>query len=287
MLKFVDPSRMASPTSRMPNPQPVSRATIVRITDDTPSVKRLELEVDGAFRFAPGQWVDAFLPGVDMVGGFSICSVPADLPRMTLGVKRARHPPARWCHEEAAPGDQVLLRAGGAFHHSTRPGAGAGRDVQLEVPHARHLLLVAGGVGVNPLLSIARDFADAVAATPAPARADVPADAVRATALFSAPHPAEFPFAGDLIRLAEDLGVAGRLQVHRTLTARDRDAHPEWQGRWGRIDRHWLEEQVASSGSPDRTLAFLCGPPPMTEAVAADLARIGVPGDQVRFEKWW
>lgn len=285
MLKFVALPRLARPSSRRRDPQPVSRASIVSISDETPSVRRLELEVHGPMRFAPGQWVDVFLPGVDTVGGFSICSVPTDLPRMTLGVKRARHPPARWCHEVAAPGDQLLMRPGGTFHHSTRP-AGAGHDVQLEVPHARHLLLVAGGVGVNPLLSIMRDFANAVAS--APAAPDAPEDAVRATVLYSSPHPDDFPFAGDLLRAAEDPRVGDRLRVHRTLTAPDRGAHPEWRERWGRIDRGWLEEQVTSGGaSPDSTLAFLCGPPPMTEAVAADLGQLGVPEDQVRFEKWW
>lgn len=45
--------------------------------------------------------VDFFIPGVDKVGGFSMCSSPGLLQRegvVELAVKLANHPPAHWVH---------------------------------------------------------------------------------------------------------------------------------------------------------------------------------------------
>ena len=45
--------------------------------------------------------VDFFIPGVEKVGGFSMCSSPGLLQRegvIELAVKYAKHPPAHWVH---------------------------------------------------------------------------------------------------------------------------------------------------------------------------------------------
>ena len=42
------------------------------------------------FRFRPGQWVDFFIPTVQIVGGYSICSPPGQLPELELCVKYVR-----------------------------------------------------------------------------------------------------------------------------------------------------------------------------------------------------
>lgn len=47
--------------------------------------------------------VDLFIPGVDTVGGFSMCSSPGLLQRegvVELAVKYSRHPPAHWVHSQ-------------------------------------------------------------------------------------------------------------------------------------------------------------------------------------------
>lgn len=45
--------------------------------------------------------VDFFIPGVEKVGGFSMCSSPGLLQRegiVELAVKYTKHPPAHWVH---------------------------------------------------------------------------------------------------------------------------------------------------------------------------------------------
>jgi ferredoxin-NADP reductase len=106
--------------------------------------------------------VDVFIPGVAVVGGFSFVSAPdlppglaaavdcAPPPCFDLAVKVARHPPAAWVHAAAKEGDAVAVRVGGKFTldaiHVTDGATGE--------PRYRHIVLVAGGVGINPLYSM-------------------------------------------------------------------------------------------------------------------------------------
>ena len=44
-----------------------------------------------------------FIPGVETVGGFSICSTPEQLmvtKEIELAVKNSAHPPANWIHTQ-------------------------------------------------------------------------------------------------------------------------------------------------------------------------------------------
>lgn len=46
-----------------------------------------------------------FIPGVDTVGGFSICSSPirlAETGELSLCVKESDHPPAEWVHNRVS-----------------------------------------------------------------------------------------------------------------------------------------------------------------------------------------
>ena len=65
--------------------------------------------------FLAGQWVDFFIPGVEQVGGYSMCSAPSDLEegrRMDLAVKASTWAPAAWMHNKAKVGDVVQMRVG-------------------------------------------------------------------------------------------------------------------------------------------------------------------------------
>ncbi|XP_026087768.1 oxidoreductase NAD-binding domain-containing protein 1-like isoform X2 [Carassius auratus] len=87
-------------------------ARVCDIMNESDSVKRLRLEVSHPdFSFRAGQWVDFFIPGVDTVGGFSICSSPGLLRRegvIELAVKNTRHPPAHWIHTKSSDTEQEL-----------------------------------------------------------------------------------------------------------------------------------------------------------------------------------
>ncbi|XP_073078946.1 oxidoreductase NAD-binding domain-containing protein 1 isoform X2 [Manis javanica] len=131
----------------------VSAARVCGTTPESPSVKRLRLLVaDKDFSFKAGQWVDFFIPGVSVVGGFSVCSSPRLLEQdrmIELAVKYTNYPPALWIHNQCTLDSEVAVRVGGDFFFDPQP-----EDA------SRNLVLIAGGVGINPLLSILRHSVD-------------------------------------------------------------------------------------------------------------------------------
>ncbi|XP_010711122.1 oxidoreductase NAD-binding domain-containing protein 1 isoform X2 [Meleagris gallopavo] len=98
----------------------ISQAKVCGIINESETVKRLRLAIRNKdFTFKAGQWVDFFIPGVSVIGGFSMCSSPGLLERegvLELAVKYTDHPPARWIHTECTLDSEVALRVGADLH---------------------------------------------------------------------------------------------------------------------------------------------------------------------------
>lgn len=229
-------------------------AQIAKITPATPSIRVLRLAIpDPAFRFLPGQWVDLSvdIDGTPHTAGYSITTSPLDAGEIELAIRASgRHPVARWVHERAAVGDRV------------RVSQGQGPFVYLP-EMSDNVVLIGGGVGVTPLLSIFRHVRDARLAT-------------RVHLVYSVSDSREILF-------REELEAAARshdnLHVSFTVTRPD----PAWHGLTGRIDPLKLH----ALDVPDDTLYYLCGPKGMVEDISALLHGLGVPMSRIIFEKWW
>ena len=74
---------------------------------------------------------------------YSSPSLLKETQQLCLAVKKSSWPPAKWVHSECKVGSQVQIRVGGDFFY--------GPPEQSKIPN---LLFIAGGVGINPLLSI-------------------------------------------------------------------------------------------------------------------------------------
>ena len=96
-------------------------ATVHRLQQMSPTTKGICLRLDApepgapAFAFEPGQWLDVHIPAINEVGGYSIASLPNELPLLDLAVKSSAHPPAAWCTRSAKVGDRVAIQVGGKF----------------------------------------------------------------------------------------------------------------------------------------------------------------------------
>jgi ferredoxin-NADP reductase len=146
---------------------------VTDIVDLTTSIKLYSLKVAEPIHFRPGQWVDLFIPG-DLVGGFSIVSPPSmldlDAQTLQLAIKFSKHPPALWMHEQAKVGSELSLRVGGDWYYdvetdckefqaktSATPSTKKQKKYDSSahvVQRQRHVLLIAGGIGVGPLQSM-------------------------------------------------------------------------------------------------------------------------------------
>jgi ferredoxin-NADP reductase len=229
-------------------------AQIAAITPATPSIHALRLAIpDPAFRFLPGQWVDLSIEvdGVTHISGYSITSSPLHQGEIELAIKAsARHPVARWVHECATVGDRV------------RVSQGQGPFVYLP-EMSDNVVLIGGGVGVTPLLSIFRHVRDANLPT-------------QVHLVYSVSDSREILFRDEL-----EAAIRTHDNLHVSITVTQPDAH--WHGLTGRID----PVKLHALDVPDDTLYYLCGPKGMVEDMSTLLHDLGVPMNRIIFEKWW
>ena len=231
-------------------------ATITSIAQQTPTIKSFDLDLGGReLGFKPGQWVDFFvsLEGAEAVGGYSITSSPSIQDSIGLAIKldEGDHPVTNWLHKEARVGDSVEISLGGDFYYTP----------DMIDP----IVLIAGGIGLTPLMSIVRAIAESNRPTPT-------------TLIYSVSTPSEILFRTDL----ED--ISRRNPAFRPVFTITRpEEGQEWNGHTGRIDEDLLQSERVS---PD-SLFFICGPPDMIRDVIGMLVGLGVPGSRIKYEQWW
>jgi ferredoxin-NADP reductase len=229
--------------------------TVAGKQTETPRVVTLRLESAGWLGHLPGQHVDVRLTaedGYQAQRSYSIGSAP-QAGRLELTVEEiADGEVSPYLSEELRPPDLLELRGpiGGYFTWTSEDGG--------------PLLLVAGGSGIVPLMSMLR-YRAATGST------------VPAALLYSSRAWEEIIYRDEL----ERLGADPTLRVVHTLTR----SHPEgWNGYTRRIDAAMLAE-VAGPAS-DGALAYVCGPTQLVENVAADLVALGYPPARVKTERF-
>lgn len=250
----------------------VAAAKVCEIAHESPTVKSLRLLVaDKDFSFKAGQWVDFFIPGVSVVGGFSICSSPQLLQQeriIELAVKYTNHPPAVWVHNKCTLGSEVALRVGGEFFFDPQP---------TDAP--RNLVLIAGGVGINPLLSILRHSAD-LHRDQANKRSSYETGTVKL--FYSAKNTSELLFKKNILDLVNEFPEKITCSLHVTKQTTQISAELKPYITEGRITEKEISEHVSAE-----TLFYICGPPPMTDFFSKQLEDSHVPKEHICFEKWW
>jgi ferredoxin-NADP reductase len=226
--------------------------TVLATIDETPDIRTFRLWRPGDFAFQAGQFlpVRVRVDGRDHVRCYSISSAPEIPGYLEISVKRQGRV-SSYLHSVARPGSTVFVR---------RP---AGTFVYPS-DDDRPLVLVAGGVGITPLVSMVRHA--------------LAADPQRPVTLFqSARLLAGLAFADELRVLAR------RHPRFRWVPAVSGEASTPPHVYPGRIDRGLLS--TAAADLP-HSLVYLCGPEAMIASLRGVLASLGVPADQVRFERF-
>lgn len=125
-------------------------------------------------------------------------------------------------------------------------------------------VLVAGGIGITPMMSILRTLAHRRDRRPL-------------VLLHAADEWEVLTFREEIQALRERLDLTVAYAVE--------DLPEGAPGKRGRIDRELLEEHIPVAQRASR-FYFICGPPPMMESVAKDLVDLGVPHANVLFERF-
>lgn len=244
----------------------LAEATVTEIKNESETVKRLTLQVQNRdFTFKAGQWVDTFIPSVETVGGFSMCSSPGLLQSagiLLLAVKFSKHPPAHWIHTKCKIGDTLLLRAGGDFYFDPKPEEGG-----------VNVLLVAGGVGINPMYSMVSHMADLNAG----ARRRYPGKMVL---LYSAKTFTELIFKNHI----EEISSNNPNILAHFFATRDPSVTAPVHAR--RIGREDIEKVLKDLGAK-KLKVYMCGPSRMIHDMEDHCFACGVIEKQIFYERWW
>jgi ferredoxin-NADP reductase len=238
--------------------QPVRWRTlrIVRIERQTSRVKSVFLSGPEAFPFLPGQHVTVRLTsesGHTAQRSYSIASAPEASATIELAVERLDHGEVSpYFHDVAAVGDEIEIRGpvGGHFVWSVEQGG--------------PLLLVAGGSGIAPLMSMIRHRA-------------VRQSSIPAALLYSARTWEEVLFREELLALHAD-----GLDVTITLT---REAAPPGNVLGRRIDAEMMSA-VLSRMAPAPAQVFVCGGNAFAEVASRCMIQCGVPAAVIRTERF-
>jgi ferredoxin-NADP reductase len=231
-------------------------AEVVDIGEETSRVRTLTLRVADWPGHVPGQHVDVRLTGEDgsqAQRSYSITSAP-EAREISLAVERLEEGEVSpYLASEVRPGDRFELRGpiGGYFIWTVERGG--------------PLVLIAGGSGIAPLMSMLRHRATQKAKFPA-------------TLLYSARRYEEIIFREELDRMA---AADPYLQVAYTLT---REQPADWRGGNKRIDR---ESLLAFVNTPkQRPQIYVCGPSGLVENTAKLLIEIGHERGCIRTERF-
>ncbi len=170
------------------------------------------------------------------------------------------------------PGVKLIIKEAGDFTSrvgTIEPGTPVGLDgpygeFVLEAIDADAVILIAGGVGIAPIMGLLRDMVARGERRP-----------VRLA--YAAGAPANFACVDEIEAARE------HLDLHILLLSEA--SAPGWRGEIGLLDEGRLRTLLEGL-DPTRSVALMCGPGGMVTAVSDTLLDIGMPIDQVVYERF-
>ncbi|KAK0651715.1 hypothetical protein B0T16DRAFT_404511 [Cercophora newfieldiana] len=281
-------------TATEPRHAALHETTIISLQEINPSIRLFRLAIQGSgIKFLPGQWLDLHIPSLSKPGGFTITSSPSSslpspsnpTPYVELAIQRSpSNPAAAYLFQ---PPFQLLntplsVRVGGSF---TFPPSG------IPASTLRRVVFIAGGVGVNPLMSMLSFLAEAP-----------PPEPFEAHFLYSMRDPGMsrdakgMLFLERIFELFSKGGVQSRLRLFLTSGRRDVEqvAGSEVVSLEGgevpfERRRISLSDVGAALGEEKRdAVVYVCGVPDMTDEFVKRLVdELGMERERVLYEKWW
>lgn len=224
-------------------------ATVVGIERLSPTTMELAVEVPnrGDLAFLPGQYVNVAVPGTEVTRSYSFSNAPHE-ERLTFLVKLTPGGAmSTWLEERAEVGDELSFTGphGSFFLRETE----------------RPVLLLAGGTGLAPILSMLRTMRAAASTRPAHLVYGVSTD-------------------DDIAKLDEIDELATSLP---SLTWDYCVADPATSA----PNRGYVTSLFGAEHLYDGDVAiYLCGPPPMVEAVRESISETGIEPTGFYYEKF-
>jgi propane monooxygenase reductase subunit len=229
--------------------------SITGLTHDI-SLVRLRMTDDAGLRFHPGQYVDITIPGTEEHRSFSMANISVAEGILEFIIKR--YPGGKFSRlldGVLAPGDPLTV-------------SGPYGTFTLRVSSDRRLVFVGGGAGMSPILSLLGQLAES--------------GSEREVVYYYGARTKK-----DLFHLDEMAELAERLPKFRFVPCLSESWPDDWpsegsEGETGLVT-DVLERRELSPADCD---VYLCGPPPMIDAALPLLETMGVPNEQVFYDKF-
>lgn len=222
---------------------------VLAVLEESPTVRTFRLARPAAFAFRAGQFltVQVLTDGQPKVRCYSISSAPEASGYLEISVKR-QGVVSGMLHATLRPGSTLLAKPP------------AGRFTYPEGDD-RPIVLIAGGIGITPLVSMLRHGVVAEPGRPI-------------TLMYSARGRRELVLWDELSALARRHPL---VRLVGTVTERDEN----WQDRVGRIDAALVGNYVPNAA---HSVFLMCGPLDMIGSIRKVLLAQGVPDAQIRSE---
>ncbi|WP_042881483.1 ferredoxin--NADP reductase [Cupriavidus necator] len=216
-------------------------------------------EKPAGFHFKPGQAVDLVLPDPAPASAhyaarhtFSLVSAPFQ-DELVIAT-RMRDSPFKRVLKSLSVG--AIVRLEGPFGSLT-----------LHGDRARPAVLIAGGIGVTPFVSMLRQAA----------REQLPQ---RIVLLYANRRPEDAAFLAELTQLEQRYKY---FHLIATMTQVVKSASP-WDGSTGQIDEDMVRRACSEYAAP---VYYVAGPPGMVESMRNVLSDLGVNDDAIRSEEFF
>ena len=225
----------------------IYQAQIKSVDRLSPTAISFTLDGAGALSFLPGQYVNVLVPGTDQRRSYSFSSPPGSPTQSFMVRDIGPGVMSTYLRDKAEPGSAIeFIGPSGSFY--------------LREPK-RPLLFLAGGTGLAPFLSMLGKLAQT-----------------------GVQHPVHLVYGvtndGDLVGIDQLEAYAKQLPgfTFNTVVAAQDSTHP----RRGYV-MSLIEPGHLNGGDVD---VYLCGPPPMVDAVRAWLGEQGVTPANFYYEKF-
>ncbi len=236
----------------------VGHLRVAAVVQESPDVKTFRLvDPNGdllPFSHLPGQFLTLTveIDGKTTKRAYTIASPPTRRDAVEITVKREPlGVVSQYLHDRLKVGDELTIAAPAGYFTFT------GHE-------ADSIVLIGGGVGVTPLMSVIRYLTDR----------EWPGDIFL---LFSCKASRDVLFRQEIERLK-----ARCPNLHVTVIT-TREARGNGAARSGRVTPALIGNAVPAIAS---RRVHLCGPPPMMEAVKQMLGELGIPASQIKTENF-
>jgi propane monooxygenase reductase component len=237
-------------------PVVTAKTNVESITELTHDISLLRLKpingsADSGLRFHPGQYLDITIPGTAEHRSFSMANISVSQGFLEFIIKR--YPGGKFSgllEGNLSPGDPLDVTGPyGAF--------------TLRVTSDRRVVFVGGGAGMAPILSLLRQMAES--------------GNEREVVYYYGARTEK-----DLFHHEELAEIRGRLPQFGYVPCLSENAPGDWTGETGLVTEV-LERREDRLADCD---VYLCGPPPMIDAALPLLESMGVPNEQIYYDRF-